>query len=179
MTDWTEEAVSDCTEIRRLDNARRSEALLRRLVYFHGRRPARRARLPAIIYPSPVWQGYLAAKQQASENQDRPASQALVQPKTTMAAVVDAVCKNYRVSRQDVIGSRRTVDLVRPRQVAMYLIRKLTPRTMPEIAKHLGNRDHTTILYGYRKIERLIASDIALRNRVDSIRAAIFSEASA
>jgi len=66
--------------------------------------------------------------------------------------IVEAVCKRYLVSRTDLLSARRTLDLVRPRQIAMYLAKQLTLCSLVAIGQRLGGRDHTTVLHGVRKI---------------------------
>lgn len=63
-----------------------------------------------------------------------------------------AVARHYNVSRADMLSSRRTMDIVKPRQVAMYLARALTDRSFPEIGWYFGGRDHTTVLHAVNKI---------------------------
>ena len=63
------------------------------------------------------------------------------------------VARQYNVSRADLLSSRRTANVVRPRQVAMYLAKILTLRSLPEIGRRFGGRDHTTVLHAVRKIE--------------------------
>ena len=63
------------------------------------------------------------------------------------------VARQYNVSRSDLLSSRRTANVVRPRQVAMYLAKTLTLRSLPEIGRRFGGRDHTTVLHAVRKIE--------------------------
>ena len=62
------------------------------------------------------------------------------------------VARQYNVSRADLLSSRRTANVVRPRQVAMYLAKTLTLRSLPEIGRRFGGRDHTTVLHAVRKI---------------------------
>src|SRR5262249_18953491 len=72
------------------------------------------------------------------------------------------VARQYNVSRADLLSSRRTANVVRPRQVAMYLAKTLTLRSLPEIGRRFGGRDHTTVLHAVRKIENLVTTDTAL-----------------
>ncbi len=69
------------------------------------------------------------------------------------------VARHYNVSKADLLSSRRTRTIVRPRQIAMYLAKMLTPRSLPEIGRRFGGRDHTTVLHAVRKIEGLIQGD--------------------
>ena len=69
------------------------------------------------------------------------------------------VASHYSVSRADILSSRRTAVVVKPRQVAMFLAKTLTMRSLPEIGRRFGGRDHTTVLHAVRKIEALSAND--------------------
>ena len=69
------------------------------------------------------------------------------------------VASHYSVSRADILSSRRTATVVKPRQIAMYLSKALTLRSLPEIGRRFGGRDHTTVLHAVRKIEGLSAAD--------------------
>jgi DnaA-like protein len=66
--------------------------------------------------------------------------------------IIGAVCRKYQVSRGDLLSARRPAYIVRPRHIAMYLARELTFRSMPYIGRQMGDRDHTTVLHGVRKI---------------------------
>lgn len=80
-----------------------------------------------------------------------------------------AVCKDYGVTLTDMLSRRRDAKIVRPRQVAMYLAKTLTERSLPEIGRRFGGRDHTTALSGIRKIEGLCSTDAALCDRMTAI----------
>ncbi|MFT4130962.1 chromosomal replication initiator protein DnaA [Labrys sp. (in: a-proteobacteria)] len=80
------------------------------------------------------------------------------------------VAKHYNVSRADILSLRRTATVVKPRQVAMYLAKSLTPRSLPEIGRRFGGRDHTTVLHAVRKIEGLVGKDTGLAEEVDLLR---------
>lgn len=80
------------------------------------------------------------------------------------------VARQYNVSRSDLLSSRRTANVVRPRQVAMYLAKTLTLRSLPEIGRRFGGRDHTTVLHAVRKIEALVAKDTSLSEEVESLK---------
>src|ERR1700686_82004 len=86
------------------------------------------------------------------------------------------VARQYNVSRSDLLSSRRTANVVRPRQVAMYLAKTLTLRSLPEIGRRFGGRDHTTVLHAVRKIEALVARDVALSEEVESLKRQLQSE---
>jgi chromosomal replication initiator protein len=80
------------------------------------------------------------------------------------------VARQYNVSRADLLSSRRTANVVRPRQVAMYLAKILTLRSLPEIGRRFGGRDHTTVLHAVRKIEALTGNDTALAEEIESLK---------
>jgi chromosomal replication initiator protein len=80
------------------------------------------------------------------------------------------VARQYNVSRSDLLSSRRTANVVRPRQVAMYLAKTLTLRSLPEIGRRFGGRDHTTVLHAVRKIESLVSKDITLADEVELLK---------
>jgi len=80
------------------------------------------------------------------------------------------VARHYNVSRADVLSARRTATVVRPRQIAMYLAKILTLRSLPEIGRRFGGRDHTTVLHAVRKIDGLLKTDSALAEDVDLLK---------
>jgi chromosomal replication initiator protein len=80
------------------------------------------------------------------------------------------VASHYSVSRSDILSARRTAMVVKPRQVAMYLSKALTLRSLPEIGRRFGGRDHTTVLHAVRKIEGLSATDTALREELELLK---------
>jgi chromosomal replication initiator protein len=80
------------------------------------------------------------------------------------------VARQYNVSRADLLSSRRTANVVRPRQVAMYLAKTLTLRSLPEIGRRFGGRDHTTVLHAVRKIESLVNTDNALAEEIEMLK---------
>jgi len=80
------------------------------------------------------------------------------------------VARQYNVSRADLLSSRRTANVVRPRQVAMYLAKILTLRSLPEIGRRFGGRDHTTVLHAVRKIETLAGNDSAFAEEIEALK---------
>ena len=80
------------------------------------------------------------------------------------------VASRYNVSRSDILSERRTAAVVRPRQIAMYLSKVLTLRSLPEIGRRFGGRDHTTVLHAVRKIEKAIGEDNALSDEVELLK---------
>ena len=80
------------------------------------------------------------------------------------------VARHYNVSKQELVSNRRTRVIVKPRQIAMYLSKTLTPRSFPEIGRRFGGRDHTTVLHAVRKIEGLISKDTKLSHELELLR---------
>lgn len=93
----------------------------------------------------------------------------------TINAVQRKVCEFYRISIIDMMSHRQTTDVTFPRQVAMYLCRRITDKGYPQIGRKF-KRDHTTVLHAVRKIEGLINTDPALAARLDAIAQAVMSE---
>ena len=80
------------------------------------------------------------------------------------------VARHFNVSRADMLSSRRTANVVRPRQIAMYLAKMLTLRSLPEIGRRFGGRDHTTVLHAVRKIESLADKDQSLADELEVLK---------
>jgi chromosomal replication initiator protein len=80
------------------------------------------------------------------------------------------VSRHYNVPRSDLLSNRRTRIIVKPRQVAMYLAKMMTPRSLPEIGRRFGGRDHTTVLHAVRKIEGQMGSDSKLAQEMELLK---------
>jgi chromosomal replication initiator protein len=80
--------------------------------------------------------------------------------------ILQIISKHYSVSRPDLLSPRRARSIVRPRQIGMYLAKKLTSRSLPEIGKRFGGRDHSTVLHAVRKIEELLKGDEKLAREI-------------
>ena len=90
--------------------------------------------------------------------------------KLTIEEIQRKVAEHYNIRLSDMIGPKRMRNIARPRQVAMYLSKQLTPRSLPEIGRRFGGRDHTTIMHGVRKIEELMAGDSQLADDLQLLR---------
>lgn len=77
-------------------------------------------------------------------------------------AIVLAVAREYGISEVDIYSTRRERKVLRPRHLAMYLAKTLTLRSLPEIGRRMGGRDHTTVLHAVRKIERELGCALAI-----------------
>uniref|UniRef100_UPI0035A8FBCE chromosomal replication initiator protein DnaA n=1 Tax=Mesorhizobium sp. LHD-90 TaxID=3071414 RepID=UPI0035A8FBCE len=87
------------------------------------------------------------------------------------------VARHYNVSKTELLSNRRTRTIVKPRQVAMYLAKVMTPRSLPEIGRRFGGRDHTTVLHAVRKIEDLSGNDNSLAQELELLRRLISDQA--
>ena len=90
--------------------------------------------------------------------------------KVTIEEIQRRVAEHFNVRLSDMIGPKRVRTIARPRQVAMYLAKQLTPRSLPEIGRRFGGRDHTTIMHGVRRIEELMATDSQLADDLQLLR---------
>lgn len=88
-----------------------------------------------------------------------------------VATIIRAVAGYYKISVRDMLSARRTRSVVRPRQVAMYLAKQLTLRSLPDIGRRFGGRDHTTVLHAVRKIESLRAINPELDRQLKELTA--------
>jgi chromosomal replication initiator protein len=87
------------------------------------------------------------------------------------------VARHYNVSKTELLSNRRTRTIVKPRQIAMYLAKVMTPRSLPEIGRRFGGRDHTTVLHAVRKIEDLSTGDNTLAQELELLRRLINEQA--
>ncbi|MEZ5732301.1 MAG: chromosomal replication initiator protein DnaA [Paracoccaceae bacterium] len=90
--------------------------------------------------------------------------------KITIEEIQRKVSEHYNIRLSDMIGPKRVRTIARPRQVAMYLAKHMTTRSLPDIGRRFGGRDHTTIMHGIRKVEELRASDSQLAEDIDLLR---------
>ena len=84
--------------------------------------------------------------------------------------ILRTISKHFGVNRSDLLSSRRNRSIVRPRQIGMYLAKNLTSRSLPEIGRRFGNRDHTTVLHAIRKVEQLMSDDMSLKEEVELLK---------
>lgn len=91
----------------------------------------------------------------------------------TLQDIKRATCLHFGIDMVDLLSRRRTSKVCYPRHIGYFLAKKLTTRSFPEIGKHFGDKDHTTILHGYNKIERLIVTDQKVARDVAEVEAMI------
>jgi chromosomal replication initiator protein len=90
--------------------------------------------------------------------------------------IIELVAKEWQVSVEALLGRDRSQKVAQPRQVAMYLLRKETDASLPQIGEALGGRDHTTVMYAIEKIESEIESKTELRKRVVNIKQQLYGQ---
>ena len=90
--------------------------------------------------------------------------------KVTVDLIQSLVCKFFKISKTEMLSSRRSRYLVRPRQTAIYLTKLLTSKSLPEIGRDFSNRDHTTVIHSIKTIETLKKSDNELCNNIDTLK---------
>jgi len=94
----------------------------------------------------------------------------LSENKVTIDLIQSIVCKFFKISKNEMLSSRRSRYLVRPRQTAIYLTKILTSKSLPEIGREFSNRDHTTVIHSVKTIEKLKKVDIELSNNIDNLK---------
>lgn len=108
-----------------------------------------------------------------------PASRTVLPAYVSVRLIADVVARREGLRLLDVLSHRRTARVVRPRQMIMWLARELTPRSLPEIGRSLGGRDHTTVLHGCRRIDQLRQNDPDFAERLEGHRAAVIERVEA
>ena len=90
--------------------------------------------------------------------------------KVTIDLIQTLVCKFFKISKNEMLSSRRSRYLVRPRQTAIYLTKILTSKSLPEIGREFSNRDHTTIIHSVKTIEKLKEKDSEMVNNINKLK---------
>jgi chromosomal replication initiator protein len=94
----------------------------------------------------------------------------LIENKLTIYLIQTLVCKYFKISKNEMLSSRRSRYLVRPRQTAIYLTKILTSKSLPEIGREFSNRDHTTIIHSVKTIEKLKEKDPEMADNINKIK---------
>ena len=94
----------------------------------------------------------------------------LSENKVTIDLIQTVVCKFFKISKNEMLSSRRSRYLVRPRQTAIYLTKILTSKSLPEIGREFSNRDHTTIIHSVKTIEKLKEKDSVMLENISKIK---------
>jgi len=94
----------------------------------------------------------------------------LSENKVTIDLIQSTVCKFFKISKNEMLSSRRSRYLVRPRQTAIFLTKILTSKSLPEIGREFSGRDHTTIIHSVKTIEKLKKNDSELNNNIEQLK---------
>ena len=94
----------------------------------------------------------------------------LTENKVTIDLIQTLVCKFFKISKNEMLSSRRSRYLVRPRQIAIYLTKVLTSKSLPEIGREFSNRDHTTIIHSVKTIEKLKEKDSEMVDNIINLK---------
>mgnify|MGYP001396624767 CR=1 FL=1 len=90
--------------------------------------------------------------------------------KVTIDLIQTLVCKFFKISKNEMLSSRRSRYLVRPRQIGIYLTKILTSKSLPEIGREFSNRDHTTIIHSVKTIEKLKEKDPVMVDNINKLK---------
>ena len=94
----------------------------------------------------------------------------LSENKVTIDLIQTIVCKFFKISKNEMLSSRRSRYLVRPRQTAIYLTKILTSKSLPEIGREFSNRDHTTIIHSVKTIEKIKEKDQVMVENINKLK---------
>lgn len=91
----------------------------------------------------------------------------------TVRAIITAVCAHYETDPVDILSKRRPDSVVKARHIAMFLARKHTLKSLPDIGRRIGNKDHTTVIHAINKINKLLEVDLSVAADIAAIEAKI------
>ena len=97
----------------------------------------------------------------------------LLRPQAKRVKIEDIqrlITRQYNITRGDLLSARRSANVVRLRQIAMYLAKTLASRSLNDIGRRFGNRDHTTVLHAVRKISNQVGTNQALAHEIDVLK---------
>ena len=98
-----------------------------------------------------------------------------VEHEQPLARIKRTVAQHYRIPLIEMESARRSRTVARPRQVAMYLAKQLTPKSLPDIGRHFGGRDHTTVIHAVKVVERLKVQDHNFKDEIETLKAELVS----
>ena len=94
----------------------------------------------------------------------------------TVDKIQSVVSNFFNIHLNEMLSQRRSRPLARPRQIAMYLSKKLTTRSLPEIGRRFANRDHTTVIHAVKTITRIMEKDEEMKKNINQIKGMLFEE---
>ena len=94
----------------------------------------------------------------------------------TVDKIQNIVSNYFNISLSEMLSQRRSRPLARPRQIAMYLSKKMTTRSLPEIGRRFANRDHTTVIHAVKTISRLAEQDDEMKKNINQIKSLLIDQ---
>jgi chromosomal replication initiator protein len=94
----------------------------------------------------------------------------------TVDKIQNTVSNYFNISLSEMLSQRRSRPLARPRQIAMYLAKKMTTRSLPEIGRRFANRDHTTVIHAVKTITRLSEQDDEMKKNISQIKSLLLEQ---
>ena len=94
----------------------------------------------------------------------------------TVDKIQNVVSNYFNIALSEMLSQRRSRPLARPRQIAMYLAKKLTTRSLPEIGRRFANRDHTTVIHAVKTITRLSEQDDEMKRNISQIKSLLLEQ---
>ena len=94
----------------------------------------------------------------------------------TVDKIQNVVSNYFNIPLSDMLSQRRSRPLARPRQIAMYLAKKMTSRSLPEIGRRFANRDHTTVIHAVKTISRLTDQDDEMKKNINQIKSLLLEQ---
>ena len=94
----------------------------------------------------------------------------LAENNVTIDSIQTIVCKFFKISKNEMLSSRRSRYLVRPRQTTIYLTKILTTKSLPEIGREISNREHTTIIHSVKTIEKLKEKNPDMNDNINKLK---------
>lgn len=132
--------------------------------------------LPApIVKPKPAPQAYMDECSAWLAAEHRIHLETRIIPASAFC-IINAATQHFGISRVDLTSQRRTNNIVRPRQITMYLLKMLTGRSLPFIGTLLGDRDHTTVLHAVRRISELRKTDEGVATSITTLAATLAAD---
>ena len=88
----------------------------------------------------------------------------------TIENIIKIVCDYFKLNVREMLSKRRSRYLVRPRQIAMYLTKNLTSKSLPDIGREFSNRDHTTVIHSVKTIDKLKGRDEEMSKAIEKLK---------
>lgn len=93
----------------------------------------------------------------------------IIEREGPVAQIKRVVCEHFRIPVEEMVSARRSRKVARPRQIAMYLTKRLTPKSLPDIGRQFGHRDHTTVIHAVRVVERMMGEDHNFKDEITTL----------